>query len=254
MKHKVSVEKSDQSLHQTLAWAMQRMRGAGYEIESKVGISVDPHLSIMGYAKQEGSSHLIVVSDWALDSDMLGGLVLHELSHIYFTERGAPSHSSENVELVLNDLREKEGLTERENEYLLESFNHLQNILADDLVFAVMTEQEHKLAQRFFAGWVSDRPTGVPAPDGALLARNAFAIASLRRHNLYDEKSETAARNSAFLHVLGEDALVRFEWIRGFYERAVNIDDDAQFRQSLEDFFQHMVSLMRESPHFTDLR
>ena len=66
-----------------LAWALDRMKSAGYHISAKVSILVDPNLSIMGYARKDGRTHYVVVAGWALDSQMLGGLVLHELSHVY---------------------------------------------------------------------------------------------------------------------------------------------------------------------------
>ncbi|MDA4128424.1 MAG: DUF5781 family protein [Thaumarchaeota archaeon] len=250
----MSIGKSDQSLKQVLEWALQRMKNAGFDINSKVNITVDPNLSIMGYARQDGSVHEIVIADWALDSEMLGGLVLHELSHIYFTERGAPSHKHEIIEQALASLNEKDGLNERESEYMVEAFNHLQNILADDVVFSVMNEKEYKLAQRFFAGWVTDRPTGDPTSDAALLARNAFAIASLKRHSLYDERSEMASKNRVFLSMMSDDTPAKFDSLQNFYEEAKPGWGDQEFRRVVLGFFDEMLSLMRENQKLGDLR
>jgi len=134
----------DESLQGTLSWAKQRLRENGYTVRSPVTLSVDPRLGIMGYAKDEGEGHVIVISEWALDSEMLGGLVLHELAHIYFTERGAASHDRAVLNEVLGAMKEKEGLREKEVECLMDSFNHLQNILVDDLVFDVLQEREQE--------------------------------------------------------------------------------------------------------------
>lgn len=78
------------------------MAQAGYPVTARVTLQVDPTLQFMGYAKHEGGQHVIVVAGWALDSEMLGGLLLHELARIYHTERQTPSHQSDLIHEVLN--------------------------------------------------------------------------------------------------------------------------------------------------------
>ena len=233
---------------------MERMRRNGYAVASRVTLDVEPNLAIMGYAKKEGRVHRIMISEWALDSEMLGGLVLHELAHIYFTERGAWSHNGEVLEGVLDEMREREGLRTKETEYLIDSFNHLQNILVDDIVFAVMGEKERELAKRFFAEWVSDRPSGDPLMDAALLTRNAFAIASLKRRNLFDATGEIRYRNQAYLAALGQSAEQEFDWLEGFLEKCRSDGDRERFREELEGYFERLISLMRSSARLVDLR
>ena len=246
--------RSDGALQSTLTWAMDRMREKGFEVKSPVTLSVDSKLAIMGYAKKEGRAHRIVISEWALDSEMLGGLVLHELAHIYFTERGAHSHDGEILERLLAELKEKEGLRAKETEYLIDSFNHLQNILVDDVVFSVMEEKEREMTKRFFAEWISDRPSGDPALDTSLLSRNAFAIASLKRRGLFEGDGDMHYRNKAFLSALGANAEEEFEWVEGFLEGSDPNWDEEKFRASIEGYFDKMLSLMRSSSRLDDLR
>jgi hypothetical protein len=245
---------ADKSLQSTLDWALERMKGKGYEVRSKVTLDVEPNLSIMGYARKEGQIHRILISEWALDSEMLGGLVLHELSHVYFTERGASSHDSSVLEEVLEELKEKDGLRAKETECLVDAFNHLQNIMVDDIVFAVMNESEHDTAKRFFTEWVSDRPSGDPVVDAGLLCRNAFATASLKRRSLLEPKSELFYRNESFVSALGHKAGQEFEWMEDFLEKSSSEWDAARFRESLEAYFDKMLSVMRSSSKLDDLR
>ena len=245
---------TDKSLQGTLEWAIERMRRSGYVVNSRVTLDVEPNLAIMGYAKKEGRVHRIMISEWALDSEMLGGLVLHELAHVYFTEKGAWSHDGDVLESVLDELREREGLRTKETEYLIDSFNHLQNILVDDVVFAVMEEKERQLTKRFFAEWVSDRPSGDPATDAALLTRNAFAIASLKRRNLFESDSELYYRNQSYLAALGQSAEQEFNWLEGFLEKSRPDSDKEKFRAELETYFERLISLMRSSSRLVDLR
>jgi hypothetical protein len=229
------------------------MRERGYAISSPVTLSVDEKLSIMGYAKKEGEAHRIIISEWALDSEMLGGLVLHELAHIYFTEQGAHSHDGQILEDVLEGLREREGIRAKETEYLVDSFNHLQNILVDDIVFEVMDQKEQTLTKRFFSEWVSDRPSGDPVLDAALLSRNAFAIASLRRRGLLENNSEMDYRNQGFLSALGR-ADKDFQWVEAFLESAKFEWNREQFSQAVGEYFETILSLMRSAEKLEDLR
>ncbi len=247
-------ENTDTLLQNTLEWALERMRQKGYVVRSKVTLNVEPDLAIMGYARKDGNTHKIMISEWALDSEMLGGLVLHELSHIYFTENGACSHDSTVLEEVLEGLKERDGLRAKETEYLIDAFNHLQNVLVDDVVFAVMAEKERDMARRFFAEWVTDRPSGDPVTDAGLLSRNAFAVASLRRRNLFEDGGEMYYRNQALLSALGPRSEQEFEWIEEFLEKAQADLEAPRFKEALEAYFDRMLSLMRSSAKLDDLR
>jgi hypothetical protein len=247
-------ERVDRSLQNTLDWAMNKMRYKGYVVKSLVVLSVDSNLSIMGYAKKEGDAHRIVISEWALDSEMLGGLVLHELAHIYFTEKGAHSHDGEMLEEILQGLRERDGLRAKETEYLIDAFNHLQNILVDDIVFAVMDGKELEMAKRFFSEWVSEKPSGDPVLDSALLSRNAFAIASLKRRNIFERDGDILYRNKGFVTALGQHAEADFEWLETFLEVARPDWDKKELREAIEKYFDRILSLMRSSSRLDDLK
>jgi len=245
---------TEESLRNTLSWAIDRMKQKGYEVRSNVILDVEPGLAIMGYARKEGEAHRIMISDWALDSEMLGGLVLHELSHVYFTERGASSHDSAILEEVLEELRERDGLRVKETELLVDAFNHLQNVLVDDIVFAVMEGKEREQTKKFFTEWVTDRPSGDPVTDAALLSRNAFAVASLKRRDLFAKDSEIYYRNQALLSALGPVSEEEFTWMEGFLEGAKADWDGVKFREELEKYFDRIITLMRASAKLNDLR
>jgi len=254
-------ENSDRSLQNTLDWALGRMKEKGYEVRSKVTLNVEPELTIMGYARKEGETHRIMISEWALDSEMLGGLVLHELAHVYFAERGASTHDSEILDKVLGELKEKDGLRAKEMEILIDVFNHLQNVLVDDIVFAVMGEKERGMARRFFSEWVSDRPSGDPVVDAGLLSRNAFAVASLKRRGLLDMGaksdevgSEVYFKNKSLTDALGPHAEQEFVWLEEFLENSRTDWNEPQFRGQLEAYFDRVLSLMRSSSRLVDLR
>jgi len=241
-------------LQDTLNWAMERMKERGYPLSSSVTIIVDPALAIMGYAKKMTSGHSIVISDWALDSEMLGGLVLHELAHIYFTEKGARSHDGEVLEQILQEMKEREGLRAKEAECLIDSFNHLQNILVDDIVFDVMQEREQEAAKRFFTEWVSDKPSNDPVLNAAMICRNAFATASLKRRGLFEPKNEMDQRNRRFISTLGGETDSEFEWLEEFLEGARPDWNEAEYKAAMKEYFERIISIMRSSARLDDLR
>lgn len=247
------MEEADENVRKVLQWAIERMSSAGFPLVSRVSLAVDPRLNIMGYAKDQGGTQQIVIARWALDSEMLGGLLLHELAHIYFTEKQLPSHDHRLIEEVFSELREKEGLNGRETQVLIDTFNHLQNIIVDDLVFTAMTGKELGLARRFFAGWITEIPSGDLVMDVGSLARNAFAIASLKRRGLYED-SEMKRRNERFISSLGEQIQSRFERLEVTLERAKAESSQSEFRGYLLSYLDQVISLMRETAQLRDLR
>lgn len=251
------VKRLEDSLDKSLFWALERMQEAGYPVSNKVTLQIDPSLRFMGYAKQDGPHHIIVMADWALDSEMIGGFLLHELSHIYHTEKGAASHRTDIIHEVVDEIVIRDGLTQKETQYLIDAFNHLQNILADDIVFQIMnSEREAKQVQKFFAGWISDHPSGDAALDAALLARNAFAIASLKRRDLFDGiKKEMSARNKQFLSIMGGHYEADFKNLVSFLAKARTNWGPGQFRKALTEYLENIVSIMRRKQEsWGDLR
>ena len=247
----------EDSLNKSLFWALERMQEAGYPVTNKVTLQVDPSLRFMGYAKQDGPHHVIVMADWALDSEMLGGFLLHELSHIYHTEKGTASHRSDIIHEVIDKIVTREGLTQKETQYLIDAFNHLQNILADDIVFEIMnSDREAKQVQKFFAGWISDHPSGDATLDAALLARNAFAIASLKRRDLFDgTEDEISAKNKQFLSIMGGNSEKDFANLEHLLAGARTDWEPEQFRKALTSYLENIVSIMRRKQEsWGDLR
>ncbi len=254
----MSLARGDRSLQDELDWAVARLAKAGYPVRSKVRLLVDPNLDIMGYASEEGGVQHIVIAEWALQSEMLGGLLFHELAHVYHTERHSPSHKFKVTNAIITEFSQREGLNERETGYLVEGFNHLQNIIVDDIVFATMTESESRQAQSFFSGWLTESPSGYALVDASALARNAFALASLKRHGLLDEKEpEVKAmveRSRRLAEPLGDATKGKYAAIEDFLVEAEASWDEETFHNKLAQYLDLLVALLREYDQMEDLR
>jgi hypothetical protein len=254
----LSLSKGDRSLQEELDWAMKRVAKAGYPIHSKVRLLVDPKLDIMGYASEEEGIQHIVIAEWALHSEMLGGLLFHELAHIYHTEKQSPSHKFKVTNAIITEFSKREGLNERETGYLVEGFNHLQNIMVDDIVFDTMLESESIQAKGFFLGWLTDSPSGYALADSAALVRNAFAVASIKRHDLVkaDENfaKEVAAKEKKLSEQLGRKAQEKYVEIEKFLREADSKWSEETFNEKLIDYLDLLVSVLRERDTMEDLR
>lgn len=254
----MSLARGDRSLQEELAWAIARLAKAGYPVRSKVRLLVDPKLDIMGYASEEEGIQHIVIAEWALQSEMLGGLLFHELAHIYHTERRSPSHKFKVTNAIITEFSQREGLNERETGYLVEGFNHLQNVIVDDIVFAAMEESERRQAQRFFSGWLTESPSGYALVDASALARNAFAVASLTRHNLLNEDEpqakEMAVRGRMLVKRLGKSAQEKYDAIEEFLVKADPNWDEETFHNKLVYYLDMLVALLTEKDQMEDLR
>jgi hypothetical protein len=254
----LSLARGDRSLQEELDWALDRLAKAGYRIHSKVRLLVDPKLDIMGYANEEEGIQHIVIAEWALQSEMLGGLLFHELAHIYHTEKRSPSHKAKVTNAIITEFSQREGLNERETGYLVEGFSHLQNVMVDDIVFAAMEESERIQAQRFFAGWLTEAPSGYALVDASALVRNAFAIASMKRQDLLDEDDpnakELVARGGTLARQLGKSAQEKYDAIEEFLVKADPNWDDETFHNNLVLFLDMLVALLREKDQMEDLR
>jgi hypothetical protein len=198
-----------------------------------------------------------VIAEWALGSEMLGGLLFHELAHIYHSERRSPSHKSKVTSAIITELGKREGFNERETAYLAEGFNHLQNVMVDDIVFAAMLEPERRQAQRFFAGWVTEAPSGYPLTDASALARNAFALASLRRHGLLDEADpevkDMVERGRRLVGQL-KGSQEKYDAVEGFLIEADADWDEETFYNKFALYLDLLVALLREDEKLADLR
>lgn len=253
----MSLARGDRSLREELDWAIDRLAKAGYPIRSEVRLLVDPNLDIMGYASEEGTAQHIVIAEWALQSDMLGGLLFHELAHIYHTERRSPSHNFKATNAIITEFSRREGLNERETGYLVEGFSHLQNVIVDDIVFEAMDEGEKRQAQSFFAGWLTDSPSGYSLADASALARNAFAIASLKRHGLLGDAplgDEIVSRAMSLARQLGRGDEEKY---RAVEDSLVNVHsdwDEETFHNRLAEFLDLLLALLREGGQMEDMR
>ena len=115
-----------------------------------------------------------------------------------------------------------------------------------------MDEPERREAHKFFAEWLTESPAGHPLADASALIRNAFAVASLRRHDLLDE--EMVARGRTLVRQLGKGAETKYHAVEEFLVKADPDWDEETFHKELASYLDLLVALLRENDQMEDLR
>lgn len=210
--------------------ALKLMRTGGYPILEEVVFEVDEKLQIMGYTTERDGKTLITVSGWSLKTDMVTGLLIHELSHVYRTQTFHPSHNFSLHNKVLNKLGRGDSDT------LRNIINHIQDIYADDISFPVYMEKHQKgNLSEFFSGWVLP-PTTNKAVNAERLVSAAFASANLERHKVKDGGNKLTRSVENFLTEIDKNQAEKYNY---FKDTLINLPEnitEKQFEIFLEKF------------------
>jgi hypothetical protein len=201
----------DERVAEALRQAVQTMNEAGFELRRPVGFVIDANLLFMGYTLPQDGRFTIVVSGMAADSKMLGGLLMHELSHIYRMQTNDPSHNGHLLTEAMRSLGSR-GLSDVYKQRIIRDLvNDIQDLYADEIAVRLMT-QSGAVSKReltaFFQSWVKDEPveSGNTKRDRwlnlAIMAKNARAIGQMRKQAIPDTGDKAASSNERFLALL----------------------------------------------------
>ncbi len=233
------------------------MKEAGYGVGNHVRVVVDPTLGFMGYTYPKDGKFTIVVSGIAVESGMLEGLLVHEMSHIYRMKTKHPSHNEKIINEVISRF-EGPGLNmDYKRKIVHDLVNHLEDLYADDLAFKVFeTSNIFPLeeAGRFFLSWLSPEPVKSRNTmrdrwmNMAMMLRNSFALSSMSRHHIPDIEQRARRINSKLLSAISADMSQSFEY---FHHVMVGLTEDvteSEFRTILEGYLRRFV-LLAEDQH-----
>jgi hypothetical protein len=236
--------------------AIELMKKAGYDIGAKVKVVVDPQLPFMGYTMPQGGSFTIVVSGGAIGSGLLGGLLVHEMSHVYRIQTNHPSHNGEILEEAMDNLGKKVALRDYQQKIIHDLLNDIQDLYADDISFKVLRKTpifESDQMTRFLQDWVKDEPakTRDSVMDSwvntSIMTHNARAIAQMARHKVEDTGGLAEQANKKFLSQVSPRIAGRFEYFRNLLE---NLKEDmtlAQYRALLADYLGKFLEIAEKN-------
>src|SRR5437667_4438820 len=155
----------------------------------------------MGYTMPEGRGYRIVVSGGSVESGMLEGLLVHEMSHIYRMENNHSSHDAEIIEEAIYKIGKQYLSHDYQQKIVHDLLNDIQDLYADDISMKVIKKgkmlapaQINSLLQ----DWVKDEPaeSGDPKQDrwvnASIMVHNARSLGQMTRDGIEDTGRKAA--------------------------------------------------------------
>jgi hypothetical protein len=242
-------------LEKARAAALKKMKEAGFEVADTIQVLVDRKLPFMGYSTRRDGKDTIVVAGRALNSGMIEGLLVHEMSHVYRTHMHHPSHDHELLGRVEKYLLSKDDLkTDYQVAVIQEAVNHVQDLYADDVAFQVFSHNEAFRNQQvfdFFLSWINEEPLDEETPkevwlNVGIMLNNCFVLGNMIRHGLPDVEERAASKVQKFLSQTNERMQIEF-W--HFKDYMVGLKDDPgkeEFEKSLTDYLERVIKLTQD--------
>jgi len=248
-------EEAKQRVAKAFADATEMMHQHGFDIGDGVQVAVDPMLPFMGYTKPQGKKFRITVSGNAIESGMLEGLLVHEMSHIYRMRTNHPSHDVRIINGVIRSLGESTLRYDYQQKIVGELVNNIEDLYADDIAINVVRGgfvSEDQLSS-FFQGWVKGEPveTGDPIRDrwlnASIMANNARAIRQMARHEIEDTDGRAEAMNEQFLHLVSSEISTQYEY---FLNTMINLKEtitQEEYRRLLSEYLRRFLAATQAS-------
>jgi hypothetical protein len=236
--------------------ALKLMRVSGFAVSGGVEVVVDADLPFMGYSMQRAGGNVIVVAGRAVESGIIEGLLIHELCHIYRTEKKHPSHNHE----LLNRVGHKVILgfllkRDYQIKTIQQAVNHIQDLYADDISFQVFNKAQvftPEQAHAFFLDWINDTPANGKSIKtrwlnaGAML-NNCFAFSNLTRHKIPDINDKVQKAVERFLSQSDTTTKEAYSYFKNFMTNLKENVTEHEFEEDLAEYLNKAVTLAEQT-------
>jgi hypothetical protein len=240
------------------AWdnAIFLMRRSGFEVGNTVEVAVDLQLPFMGYTIPQHGGFSTVVSGMAVESGMLGGLLVHEMSHVCRMQTNHPSHNQRIIEEAVNGLGQRALSRDYQRKIIRELVNNIQDLYADHIAMKVFRKGRFVSREQltsFLQDWVKDEP--VKSNDQrkdrwvnvGIMVNNARALGQMRRHRIADTNGKAKASNKRFLSRMPPTVSNQFpHFINLMANLKENITED-DYRKLLTDYLNEFIEIAENS-------
>ena len=233
--------------------ASEMMRSSGFKIDQEIQVAVDNKLEIMGYTLPERNGNLIVVSENALKSGFVEGLLVHEMSHIYRSSTMHPSHSEKAMASIMNSFRKKFNRT-YQREALNNILNHIEDLYADDIAFMVLLNSKAVSPWslgRFLQGWIREKPASSDNHErdrwinAVIMLNNAFALSNMERHSIPDIDFRGRDANLKFLYAINPKAAEHFGYFSRFMVKMREDIDERMFKEMMLEYIREFTEVVK---------
>ncbi len=236
--------------------ALSMMKEAGFAIDAPVEVFVDPQLPFMGYTMPRGRGFRIVVAGRAVESGLLEGLLVHEMSHIYRMQTNHPSHNGAIIEEAIDRLGKKVLSADYQQKIVHDLLNDIQDLYADDISFQVLGKTpllSSGQMSSFLQDWIRDEPVKSNNArqdrwmNASTMAHNARAIAQMSRHRVQDTGNKGAMANQKFLSQIPASMASQFEYFRNLLGNLKENITEAEYRNLLVEYLNRFVDLAEKN-------
>ncbi len=236
--------------------ALERMKNAGYAISDSMQVVVDPKLPIMGYTMPINGSYRTVVAGGALETGMLDGLLLHEMSHIYRMQNHHPSHNPKVIDAVIKSLPEAAQSKDYQRKTVGNIVNNIEDLYADDISTRVMRESKlykPEIMSNFLQENIEDKPVKMRDArrerwaNTAIMVDNARALGQMRRHRFEDTGGKGEGANKRFLEQVSPKIAAKYPY---FLNLIVNLREDLTeegYRMLLTEYLNTFIRTAEEN-------
>ncbi len=236
--------------------ALNMMKKAGFRIESTVEVVVDPQLPFMGYTAPQGRNFRIVISGGAVESGLLEGLLVHEMSHVYRITTNHPSHNGRIIEEAVNKLGKQALSHDYQQKIIHDMLNDIQDLYADDISFQVLRKTPVFASGQmssFLQDWVKDEPVKSNDPrrdrwmNASIMVHNARAIGQMARHEVEDTGGKAVSSNERFLSRISPTTSRQFEYFRNLLANLKEDTTEDDYRKLLTDYLNRFMEIAEKN-------
>ena len=235
--------------------ALKMMKDAGFEISDPLQVLVDRKLSFMGYSTRRDGKATVVVASRALNSEMIEGLLVHEMSHMYRTHMRHPSHDHELLGKVERYILSRDDLKANYQVAVIqEAVNHVQDLYADDIAFRVLSRNEAFLNERvfdFFLSWINKKPFEEKTPKAVwlnvgIMLNNCFVLSNMVRHGLPEVDDRATNKVQKFLSQTNDRMNREFLHFKDYMVGLKDNPSEEEFKKSLIDYLERVIRLAKD--------
>jgi hypothetical protein len=228
--------------------ALVLMKEAGFALTGEVAVTLDPDLPYMGYTTEREGKPVIVVSGMALASGGAINLLIHEMSHVYRSQSGHPSHDYQLLTSIAAWVMKGSIVFPYQEKIIHTILNNIQDLYADDISFKIFKTSQENLSE-FFMGWIH-KP--VPSTSTEHLWTNAdyllsaaFAEANLERHNVSDKGGKVTKAIKEFLAKTDKKQAVKYEYFKDFMVKLPEKVTEREFEKLLITYLGEFLKLTK---------
>ena len=240
--------KLEELKHQAIAL----IKTAGFEVRTDVKVVVDESLPFMGYTIDENGTPKIVVAGFVVKSGQALNLLVHELSHVYRSQTGHPSHDYRLLTNMAAWVTQGKLLQPYQEKILQGILNHLQDLYADDISFSVFKKDKTLTnLNEFFLTWVHAPSTSKDPEQNAwenadAMLSASFAQANLERHKVPDQGKKLDIAVKDFLANIPKPMAEKFTFFETFMAHMPEEVTEKEFESLLIKYLSEFLKLTKE--------